>query len=387
MTLSPYFRRAPVALLLALAACGGAKEPILIGLAGPLGQANGESMRLAARMAVEQINAEGGIDGRPLQLVEADDEKNEGKAIRIAHDLRANDRVVAVIGHLNSAMTKAAAPIYNQEVGSDSVPGTPVLEISPASSAPDLSTAGPWTFRVCPTDLEFSPALARWARGLGRSRAAVIFHNDDYGRGVATTFRTAFSGQGGAIVSSDPYLPDQLKDQPQALDAYLQRALQRNADALVIGGQAEAGLVIIAAARRLGYTGPILGADGLTNVKDGGPVAEGVYVSSAFLPDRNDDAARRFVTEYQRRYQKLPDHRGAMTYDIVYMLRRGLLAGHTDRSSLRDYVARIGSSADGAAAPYEGVSGRIRFNADGDVIDKPIAIGVVRGGRLVTASR
>lgn len=384
---TPLLRRLPLALLAALAACTGDKEPIVLGLAGPLTRANGESMKLAAEMAVAEINASGGIDGRDLVLRQEDDEASDQKAIGIARDLRGDARVVAVIGHVNSAVSVKAAPVYNLATGAaDSIPGDPVLQISPASSAPSLSNAGDWTFRVCPTDLEFSPALAAWARGLGRSRAAVVYANDDYGRGVATTFLSAFRGAGGAVVSSDPYLPDQLKD-PQALDAYLARAMRRNADALVIGGQAEAGLAIISAARRLGYTGPILGADGLTSIKDGGSIAEGVYITSAFLPDRNEDAARRFVSEYQRRYQKLPDHRGAMTYDIVYMLARALREVGTDRRDLRDYVARIGTGSDRATAPYEGVSGRIAFNEDGDVVQKPIAIGVVRSGRLVTATR
>lgn len=382
-----YLRRAPCALLLALAACGEtSREPIVIGLAGPLSRANGESMRLAAEMAVDEINKQGGVNGRMLQLRAVDDSASEQRALAVARDLRANDSVVAVIGHINSSASIRAAQIYGDESGADSIPGTPVLQISPASSAPDLSKEGDWTFRVCPTDLEFSPALAEWARGLGRSRVAMVFHNDDYGRGVSSTFRAAFKAKGGEVVSGDPYLPDQLQRNGQAMDAYLTRALGRNADALVIGGQAEAGLQIIQAARRLGFTGPILGSDGLTGVKDGGPIAEGVYVASAFLPDRPDPLAQRFVTEYQRRYQKLPDHRGAMTYDVVYLLRRGMADGHTDRRSLRDYVSRIGSTDAGDGAPFAGVSGTIRFNEDGDVVNKPITIGVVRGGRLVTAA-
>lgn len=379
-------RRASGALLLALAGCGPkAGETIQIGLAGPFTKANGESMKLAAEMAVDEINRNGGINGRRLELVQMDDEADRGKAISVAHEMRRNANVLAVIGHVGSANSRAAAPIYNEAPDST---GTPVLQISPASSAPELTQEGfRYTFRVCPTDLEFSPKLAEWARGLGRSRAALIYENDDYGRGVVTTFRTAFHAAGGRVVSADPYLRDQTVQNPQALDAYLTRALSRQADALIIGGQAEAGLVIIQAARRLGFTGPILGADGITGVKDGGPIAEGVYISSAFLPDRNDERARRFVAEYQRRYQKLPDHRGAMTYDVVYLLERALKAGNLDRESLRNYVARIGSGGDGDTAPYQGVSGPIRFNARGDVVEKPIAIGVVRNGRLVTATR
>ncbi|HEY7767769.1 ABC transporter substrate-binding protein, partial [Longimicrobium sp.] len=253
----------------------------------------------------------------------------------------------------------------------------------PASSSPALREAGEWTFRVTPTDLEFSPALAQWAaQRLGRRRAAVLYANDDYGQGVRTTFERAFQAGGGAVVTADPYLPGVLT-RGDELDPYLSRAIRRGADALVIGGQAEAGAKIVAAARRLGYTGPILGSDGLTGLKDAGPVAEGVFVSSAFLPDRPAAEAQRFVTSYRQRTQKLPDHRGAMTYDVMYLLSAAIEHAGTDRKAIRDYVASIGNGREG----HQGVSGLIEFDEMGDVRGKEVSVGVVRGGQLVTAGR
>ncbi|HYH83122.1 MAG TPA: ABC transporter substrate-binding protein [Longimicrobium sp.] len=363
-----------------LAGCrGGSGDAIVIGVAGPLEKANGRSMKLAAQMAVDEINRAGGIDGRQLRVEWGDDEADAGKAIEVARRLRGNPAVVAVVGHVNSSTSLEAAPIYNGEE-SDSVPGDPVLQISPASSSPRLTTAGDWTFRVCPTDLEFSPVLARTAQQLGRRRAAVLYADDDYGRGVASTFRDAFTRAGGTVVSNDPYL-DSVYVAPTTLDPYLQRAIARGADALVIGGQANAGLKIIAAARRLGFSGPILGADGLTGVKDGGPVAEGVFVSSAFLPDRRSDKAQQFVQRYRERFREAPDHRGAMTYDVIYLLKDAIQSSGTGRRQLRDYVARVGRG----NARFEGVSGTIQFDPNGDVVGKEVAVGVVRNGQLVTA--
>ena len=139
----------------------------------------------------------------------------------------------------------------------------------------------------------------------------------------------------------------------------------------------------IQAARRLGYTGPILGSDGLTGLKDAGAAAEGVFVSSAFLPDRPTDLARQFVTRYRERYRALPDHRGAMTYDVINLLKRAIQSVGTDRAALREYVSRIG--VDGGSPAFEGVSGTIRFDRNGDVVGKTPTLGVVRGGQLVTA--
>lgn len=368
------------AALLVVTACGDAEEPpIVIGIAGPLGAANGESMKLAARLAAAEINANGGIDGRMIELLEEDDGADPQKAQAVAERLARDTRVVAVIGHVNSAASLAAADAYNGR--RDDTP--PVLQISPASSSPQLTQAGEWTFRVTPTDLEFSPVLAQAAAGLGRRRAAVLYANDDYGQGVRGTFETAYRAAGGTIVSADPYLGDQL-ERGDELDPYLTRAISRGADALVIGGQAEAGVKIIRAARRLGYTGPILGADGMTGAKDAGGIAEGVFVSSAFLPDAPGEAAQRFVSAYRQAYEgALPDHRGAMTYDAMYLLARAIAEVGTDRQALRDYMASQVTT----EAPYAGVTGTIAFDENGDVVNKPVALGVVRGGNLVTARR
>jgi branched-chain amino acid transport system substrate-binding protein len=365
--------------LLAAAALGGCRGEVVIGIAGPLGKPNGRSMKLAAQMAADEINRAGGIGGDSVRLVFADDNADASRAIEVARQLRGDPAVVAVVGHVNSAASLKAATIYNA-VGNDSVPGDPVVEISPASSSPQLTGAGEWTFRICPTDLEFSPALARWASRLGKRRAAVLYANDDYGQGVNATFGDAFTRAGGTIVSDDPYLPAAYEN-ADALDPYLVRAFRRGADALVIGGQAPEGLKIIAAAKRLGFTGPILGADGLTGVKDGGPVAEGVYVSSAFLPDRPAEKSQRFVQAYFQRYNELPDHRGAMTYDVLYMLKEAVEKGGRDRRAVRDYVASIGIG----RPKFDGVSGTIQFDRNGDVVGKEVSVGVVRNGQLVTS--
>jgi branched-chain amino acid transport system substrate-binding protein len=372
-----------LALLLTAACGGGGDDFVYLGVAGPLSAANGTSMRMAAEMAVEEINRDGGIGGRQVRLVMMDDKGDPQVALTVADSLRRDPRVVAVIGHLNSGASIKAATIYNAPAGEQA--GEPLMHISPASSAPAFTQAGPWSFRVTPTDLEFSPVLARGATELGRRRAAVLYANDDYGQGVMTTFERAFRNGGGTVVSADPYLPAVVESGTE-LDPYLSRAIRRGADALVIGGQAETGLKIVQAARRLGFTGPILGSDGLTGLKDAGAPAEGVFVSSAFLPDRPTELARQFVSRYRARYNNaLPDHRGAMTYDVINLLRRSINEVGTDRQKLRDYVARIG--ADGGEPAFEGVSGTIRFDRNGDVTGKEVSLGVVRGGQLVTAAR
>ena len=139
---------------------------------------------------------------------------------------------------MNSAASLKAATIYNA-VNNDSVPGEPVLQVSPASSSPQLTGAGEWTFRICPTDLEFSPVLARWASQRRKGRAAVRYAHDDRGQWGDATFRDAFTPRAGP---SSPTTPTSrhVRERQHARPVPHPR-LPRGADALVIGGQAPRG--------------------------------------------------------------------------------------------------------------------------------------------------
>jgi branched-chain amino acid transport system substrate-binding protein len=382
------------AAVLLLAGCGRKPGSVTLGVAGPLEKANGHSMHLAAQMAADEINAAGGVNGDSLILKFQDDKADAKEAIQVAARLRADPSVVAVIGHVTSSATVDAAPIYNKtsaderasstadSTGAAQVTGEPLVEISPASSSVEVTNAGDWTFRIVPTDLEHAPVLAQWAERLGARRAAIVYSNDDYGRGVMSSFADAFQGGGRTVVSRDPYLGPMV-DNTDGLQPFLARAISRGADALVVAAPADGVLKIIRQARGLGFRGPILGGDGLTSLKDSA-AANGVYVSSAFLPDRADARTQEFVKAYEARYHELPDHRGAMTYDLVYLLVEAIKKAGANRAAIRDYLAQVGS---GQPAFPGKATGEIRFDKNGDVVGRQVVIGVIQNGRLVTASR
>ena len=130
--------------LLVLAGCER-DAPILIGLTGPFSESRGLSMRQAAQLAVREVNARGGIAGRPLRLLVVDDSADTEIAARVARHFYNNQRVVAVVGHLSSSTTLAAAPVYRDGEN-------PLVQISPSASSPLITDAGPYTFCVCPSD-------------------------------------------------------------------------------------------------------------------------------------------------------------------------------------------------------------------------------------------
>ena len=358
----------PAALLL-VCGCGVSSEPIRIGLAGSFSDPVGIPMKLAAELAVEEINGQGGVDGRLLELVQRDDYGDPDSAVFVATDLY-EAGVSAVIGHIFSGMTLAAAPVYNG--GSD-----PVAAISPSSSSPDISSAGDYTFRICPSDLAHGIALAKWVHDtLKLQRGAVFYLNDQYGRGVRQTFVRDFVRRGGVLQSIDPYLGDT----PQ-VGPFLDRlAKLGGTDFLVVAGNRGEAEEILRQARRRGLTMPILGGDGLEGIEAAGALAEGVHLSSAYLPTLATAANKTFLRAYRKKFPAagLPNQPAAATYDAVYLLREVIRRAGPKRSAVRRELARVG----GGAPSFRGVTGTVAFDAKGDVPNQSVYIGVVQGGAV-----
>jgi branched-chain amino acid transport system substrate-binding protein len=328
-------------------------------------------MRQAAELAVREINARGGVRGRLLTLRVEDDSATPDVALRIARTLYDDPAVVAVIGHLNSSSTISAAAIY----GGGS---RPVSMITPSASSPDVSGLGPYVFRACPSDLAHGRELARYAwRQLGARRAAVIYLNDEYGRGVRQTFTREFIRLGGTVMAESPYL-----SATPSLEPYLAALRQRGGvDVLMLATDRPGAQLALREMAGLGVQWPVIGGDALTGIEGLGPLAEGVHVSEAYLPDKPGQRNATFVSAYARAFGgQAPDHRGASAYDIVYMLARAIDAAGSSRRAVRDYLARVGHG----LPPFEGVTGTIAFDTAGDVPDLGVVIGAVRGGHILT---
>jgi branched-chain amino acid transport system substrate-binding protein len=356
-----------------LASCsrdGG--RPVVVGLAGPFSQPRGVSMQQAAELAVKEINARGGLRGRPMVLRIMDDSGRADVAIRVAQVLADDPEVAAVIGHLTSGTSLAAGRVYGAG-------RRPVAMISPSATSPDLSGINPFVFRICPNDLSHGAQLARHARQtLGARRAGIIYIDDDYGRGLRLSFAAEFRRLGGTVLEEDPSLAA-----TTSLEPYLARMRQSGGvDVLMLATERGGAELALRDQARLGLRWPTIGGDALTGIEGAGALAEGVRLSSAYLPDATGERNGVFVAAYASAYEgQRPDHRGAGAYDIVQLLAtRVFPAAGTDRRAVRDYLARIGNG----LPAYDGVTGAIAFDGRGDVPLKSVVMGVVRGGRFVT---
>ena len=131
----------------------------------------------------------------------------------------------------------------------------------------------------------------------------------------------------------------------------------------------------------MGFDGPLMGGDGLLGLEEEAPDASGVYITTGFLPDQPGEAAQRFVQAYQQKYGALPTGDAALAYDAVNVVLHAIEQAGTAREAIRDYVAGIGE----ATAPFAGVTGFIAFDENGDALNKEVAVGTIRSGRLVSA--
>jgi branched-chain amino acid transport system substrate-binding protein len=369
-------RTRSIAVLLAVAlsgACGHDRSPILIGISGPFGQARGASMRNGADLAAAEVNRAGGLRGRRLELVFADDSADASVATRIAYRFRDDPQIVAVVGHLTSGATIAAASIYNGG-------NHPVVQVSPSASSPELTGAGRYTFRISPTDRAHGARLAEFAlTTLSARRAAIIYENDDYGRGVRNTFRTAFSENGGEIVAEDPYLPSL-----PTLEPYLLRSRRAGANVVVVAGTSDDAMRVISTMDSLGLTVPLLGGDGLVGVLPPPGWQRRLFVSTAYLPGRPGSENQDFVQAYRTAYGGAsPDHRAAGTYDAVRLLAAAIAASGADRDDIRRYLMSLGRDRPG----FSGVTGLIAFDADGDRTHGTVSIATMEDGLLRAVSQ
>ncbi|HEX5725945.1 MAG TPA: ABC transporter substrate-binding protein [Longimicrobiaceae bacterium] len=362
-------RACAFALLAATAACGrsgGGGGEVVFALAGPMQQGYGQSTRRGADLAVREINASGGINRRSVRLLVKDDQASTDRAIAIARELVDDPAVVALAGHVNSGTTIAAAGTYDGAL--------PALATT--ATSPEVSRLGDWVYRVASSDSSNAVALAEVARGISPA-VAVLYSNDDYGRGLAASFRAALLEGGGTVPEADPYLDD-----TEDFTPYLRRMQQRGVQMVFVAGLDAAAARIITQARQVGLAARFIGGDGLEPLKAQGPGYEGTLVGLLYHRDASD-RARRFAEAYRQAYDAEADPFAAAAYDAVQLLAAAARAGGADRAAIQRYLRGVGR--EGGTPAFEGATGTIRFDQNGDPVNKTFAVGIIRSGTIQLA--
>jgi branched-chain amino acid transport system substrate-binding protein len=317
-------------------------------------------------LAVDEINKNGGIRGRRLNIVPRDDEANGSRAAAIAQEFVANPSVLAVIGHVNSGAMLAASRIYDGQL----------TAVATTASSPDLTGVSPWTFRVISSDSLNGVILARFASRIGGTnaamkQAAILYENDSYGRGLADAFRRAFRG---TIISFDPIAEHV---DPEPFVAYLK---MRSPGIVFVAGRETSALRLLREAKRQGLNAVFIGGDGWQSIVSDTAASNGAYVGTSFNAEDPDPAVQRFVRAFEQKYQVKPDAFAALAYDATRLLAQAIEKKGASRSAIRDYLASLSSG-----TAFEGVTGPVYFNASGDPIGMGFHVAQVVSGTLTSS--
>ncbi len=358
---------------LSTAAVGGT---IRIGVASPFtggAAAYGDNVKAGVSLKLEEINSAGGINGDKVELVWGDDLCEPKEAGTVGSKFATDKSIVAVIGHLCSSATLAALPIYVRQ-------GLPSL--SPTSTNVTIGKVGKgWFFRNVYRDDFQGKFLAKYVKSvLGLKKVAVFYENNDYAIGLKNAFVGEAKKVGVNVVGTEAYVSKTTDFTPQ-----LTKLMAAKPDAIFLCGYYQEGALIAGQARKLGFTGPLFGADGIDNedyIKIAGKAADNTYVSVPFLAEAAGPEAKGFIERFKKATGRDCDWMSANAYDCLGILAQVIAKVGADRKKIRDGLAAINSPEKG----YKGVTGLTYFDKLGDC-QKAAFIKVVKDGKFTPAKQ
>jgi branched-chain amino acid transport system substrate-binding protein len=292
----------------------------------------GNSSHEGTMLAIEQVNAAGGVLGKKINLIYEDNQSKPGESATIVKKLITRDHVVAVLGEVASGRSLEAAPICQQ---------SKIPMISPSSTNPKVTETGDYIFRVCYTDPFQGKLLAEFALKTLKAKKIALLSDvaAPYSVGLAQYFREPFVAGGGQIVIEQKY-----SSHDKDFKAQLTAIKAANPEAIFVPGYyTEAGLIVLQA-RQLGITVPLFGGDGWEApelIQTAGNSLEGTYYSTHYSPEVQTPIVQDFVKKFQARWNgETPDAMAALGYDSAMVLVDAIKrAGTTDSAKLRDAIA------------------------------------------------
>lgn len=309
--------------------------PYTIGVSGPLtGQdaQYGEQWKRGFDLALEYINANGGIKGRPLAYDFEDSRSDPRQSIAIAQKFVGNPDVLLELGDFSSAASMAASPIYQRGK---------LVQFGFTNSHPDFTKTGDYMWSTAVTQAEEQPLLAHFAvKQLGFKRVAVLYLNTDWGQTSKAILTKALEDDGAKVVAAEGYQPND-KD----FRSTLVRVNASNPDSIVLISYYADGAQIVRQARGAGLKQPIAAVGSVYSPKFlelAGGAANGVYTQSNFFPQDPRPNVQAFVKRYEDKYHAEPGFFSARAYDAVMVAAYALREAKTPtRQGVRDELAVI----------------------------------------------
>jgi len=344
-------------------------DPIVLGFIGPLTgdySIYGETSREGVDLALEEINAAGGVLGKTLVLKPYDTKGDKTEAVNAYNRLRDNDGMVAFLGGTISGETLAIKELAVAD-------GMPVL--SPTATHLDITPNAPNVFRACFTDpYQGQTAAVFAAENLGAETAAVMYNTTDaYSEGLATSFEAKF-GEYGEVTTVEGYTQADAD-----FRTLLTKIADTDPDVLYLPDYYAKAGQILSQVEELGLDMPVIGPDGYDGIEeDYADVAEGVYFTNHFAKTDEAEIVQNFISNYEAKWDRSPTALAALGYDAAYIMAEAIeRAGSTDGEAIVNALNET---------EIDGVTGHIVFDENGDP-QKSISIIQLIDGELTLADK
>ena len=325
------------------------------------------------RMAAEQINAAGGVLGKKIEIVEADDRGDKQEGASVTQKFISRDNVLAIVGDPTTGITKVAAPIA-QKAG--------VVLLSAGSTGPGVVETGDFIFRDTLLDSIAIPAcIDYFSKDLKFKKVAIITSdNNDYSVGLSQTFRDAAAKVQDIKIVAD----EKIKDGDKDFSAQITNIKAKSPDVILFSGYYTEGALLMKEARKQGLSLPMFGGDGLFSPKFielGGSAVEGSMAALGFSPEQANAETAKFIEAFKAKHQgELPGLFDAQGYDAVMLLADSMKrANSLDPKLFKSTLAKTRN--------FAGVSGTISMQANREPIKSPLSLLAVKDGKFVLKAK
>jgi branched-chain amino acid transport system substrate-binding protein len=323
----------------------------------------GRSSVEGIELAVEEINAAGGINGKEIELIKYDNKSDQAEATTLTTRLMTQDKVLAVMGPATSGAFKATIPVAMQ----NKIPAA-----SGSATADDVtvddSGVKDYAFRICFSDSYQGTGMANYAlNNLNKNRAVVIMDSSsDYGKGLAENFVKTFENGGGVIVAQEAYVAGDTD-----FNSIITKIKGEDFDVIFIPGYYEEAGLIIKQAREQGIDVPILGADGFDSPElvslAGTDALNDVFFSNHYSSLDQDPVVQDFIKAFEEKYEKQPDAFNALGYDLARFIAEGVeRAEKLDGESVKNALE--------ATTDFKGVTGNFSVDENHNPVKALIVI-------------
>jgi len=364
-----------------LAGCGdSASKDIKIGVLNEMTGSNatfGASSANGAKMAIKEANAKGGVLGKQIQAVIADNKSEPSEAANAMTKLATQDKVVAVTGTFSSSNAIAASNVAE----ATKLPYMAIGATNPKVTVDEQSgKVKNYTFRVCFIDPFQGTVGANFVLNSLKLNKAVMLvdSSSDYSKGLAAFFKDAFVKGGGSVLAEESYLQ---KDQD--FKTILTKVKALNAEVIYVPGYYEEVGKIVKQAREIGITVPIVGGDGWDSPKlveiGTGAALNNTYFTNHYSPDDTSATSQAFVESYKKEYGQAPDAMAVLSYDGTNILIDAIKrANSVDPEKIREALA--------ATKDYLAITGSTTLNASHDAVKNAVIIEMKDGKQVFKAT-